>query len=269
MIKAALFLTLLSFFLGLVSAGTVVLTGTCSNLSPHNTTLLFSLRNSGNETAFNLTAVPFINGAASTNSSYTINSMPPGANDTFAIGISNITEAGAHPARIVTLYTQGLDHFTAVFPCLLYFFNITASELALAIYSSPLQNGNAFVGVTATNLGSNTLYANISLVLPPAFSNTITSQYLNLTPHGSENVTFEAHLLPLSMGGSYSSYGVAVFGSYSHDNLSYAAMKIFSLSSYVPSSTTGNALVLISAIVAVVAIVALILYSLLRKRRRS
>ena len=263
------FLVLSCMLAGSASAGTVIITGGCSSLIHNSTTLLFSLSNSGNDTAFNLTATPFIYGATPSSYSYTINSLPPGANDTFAIGISNVTEVGAHVVRVETLYRQGVSYFTAVFPCLIDIFNTTRSQLALGIYASPLQNGNAFVKVVATNLGATNLRANISLMLPPEFNSTVTSQYLDLAPRESTNFTFQAFLLPSSTVGTYSSYGVAVSGTYSISNLSYASLEIFSLVPLSSSSqSSSNSLLSAAAIVGAVIIVAIVLYSFLRKKKK-
>ena len=256
-------------FVGMASAGTVVITGSCSSPNPRNTTFLFSLSNSGNDTAENITLVPLVFGATPINSSYSLSSLPPGATDNLTMGVSNITEPGAHAARVVALYSQGPSYFSAVFPCLLYFYNTTASEVAVAVYATPLQNGTAYVKVALANAGSNSILANVSLVLPPAFNATSASYKLNLTAHGSANVTFRPSLLPSLEVSSYSAYGAAAFVSYSSGNLSYATMQIFALSPASPfQPNTAISSVFILVAVVIVAISALIIYSVLNKRRK-
>jgi hypothetical protein len=255
-------------FTGVASAGTVILTGSCSTPNPQNSTFLFNLSNSGNDSAINLAIIPHISGATPSNSSYEISSLPPGSNTTISIRVSNITEKGAHTAVLTSDYEQGSSHFSAIFPCLLYFSNRTTSQIEIAVYPSSLQDGNSEITVTAFNAGSNSIRANLSLALPPVFNYTGTSYPLDLAPNAYENVTFQVSLLPSSLGGMYSTYGAAAFASYSIGNSSYATMRTFSINPATQSAYGGGSIIFIAAAIAVFAVAALTLFSILRKKRR-
>lgn len=260
---------LLVVLFGTASAGTVTLTGTCSLLNPNSTTLQFSLQNSGNDSAFNLIALPTIHGATPANVSYSMGNLTPNSKAVVNIGISNITEAGGHPTSIVVDYAQGDSYFSTIFPCLLYFLNTTTPQISLATYPAALQNGNATIPVVAVNTGPRVISANIFLALPQTFTYAGASFY-NVTMQPGQQATLEFNVSLLSYSqANMQSYDVAAFAYYSLNGLAYATKQNFVISSAQTSTQSNGPILLMAALVVVVVVMALIVFSLLRKRKEA
>lgn len=258
-------LALLVLF-GIVSAGTVTLTGSCVNYKIGSSTIPFTLSNSGNDTAYNLLITPVVPHAQTAQSLYNISSLGPGSSSTLEVGISNISEKGMSAAYFSLAYQQGSSVFTAVFPCLIPIKNATTSQVFVNINESAVENGVADVRVNVFNAGADEETANVSLILPSTFTyRSSPSILLSLAPHKGSNVTF-------SLGfpaGYQASYSVAAVASYSKDNLSYTSLMTFLISSSGSSSESIFGSLLFDAAIALVALVLILILISLRKKRRK
>ncbi len=252
--------------IGMVSAGTVTLSGGCTPTVINSNTITFTLSNSGNDSAFNMVLTPFIQTAQATNSTYSINSLGPGGSATINVSVTKVGEPGTSGAYFVLEYQQGTSVFAAVFPCLVHFFSASSSAVLLTENSTVYKNGTALAKVTAINEAGIPIAANVSLVIPPSFSY-LSSKFhvVNLTSFGSANVTF-ALSYP---AGQVASYSAAAFVHYLQNGTSYAYFIPFVIkpppltSSYAPTLIEGG------AAAAVVIVILLIAASLMRKKRKG
>ena len=250
----------------LAAAGTLTLSGLCRN-PVDGTSIVFNLSNSNlsNDTAYNIGIQPFISGARSASEGYAVNGLlQPGAGANVSISLSNITARGTYADYFVTTYMQGMDSFTAVFPCLVSFHNTTVSQIYLTPSVSPGPNGTAKVSVSLFSAANVT--ANVSLILPPTFLYESARQLrIGLGPYITKNATFYLKL-PSS---AQVSYGVAAAAQYEEGNLSYARYVSFSISQQKLNPPLDLGSVLLWASAAVVALlVALLAYVFLKKRKK-
>jgi len=260
--KTSLSILTFAVLIGLASAGTVTLTGGCRTAVITNNTVQFHIVNSGNDTAFNMVLTPVLTNAQPVGA-YTINSLGPLQNATLMVKVANITEKGTSPAYFVAAYQQGSNVFTAVFPCLLSFFNATTSQVLLSANALAFSNGTAKVTVSAFDAGASDINANVSLVVPPTFSFSSSKYYtIGLTPYQTTNVYFTLQY----PAGSTASYSIAALSSYSHDNLSYGTFTAFIIAppKLLPTNTVPIFTYVVAAVI--VLILALIAFSVLRKR---
>ncbi len=258
-------MVLMLLIVGMASAGTVTLSGTCivKNISRGNT--VFSLSNSGNDSAYSLILTPIIQGATPTASPYSANILPPQSNVTFALNFTNITEKGVHAAYMLLAYQQGGSVFTATFPCLIPFGNVTVSQVLVAANSSSISNGNLTIKISAFNEGATNITANISLALPPSFTYISQRSYsVDLAPYQEQNTSFS---LRLPLYSRQASFGSAAFVTYSKANLSYVSMTKFAVLSAQPSIVTSSLLLVVAA-AAVLVVAAFIVLSLWRRKRK-
>lgn len=259
-----LYLISILTLMGSVSAGTVTLTGGCTNQNISGNTISFNLLNSGNDTAFNLILNATIPHARTTQSVYPLNILGPGANATFEINISNVSERGTSAVQFTLAYQQGTSVFTAVFPCLAPIKNSTVSHLYVSLNKTSVQSGVVSVRVNLFNAGTDTESANVSLMLPPTFSyKSSPVVHVTLAPYKTDNVTFSLGI----PGGSPASYSAAAVASYSKDNLSYTSLVKFVIDTSASSSgSIFSSLILYAALAVAVVVIVLILLSLRRKR---
>jgi len=251
---------------GIVSAGTVTLTGACSRLGISGNVMNFSLSNSGNDTAFNMIVTPMIQNVQTARSFYAINSLGPKTIETLTMNLTNIDVKGTSAGYFSVAYQQGGDVFTAVFPCLLSFYNVTESPLLIIPRTSTAANGNTTVLLSVFNAGATAIDANVSLMLPPAFTYKSSKYFqLSIAPYQTANFTF---LLRFPSTNQVS-YSVAAFASYMQNGLSHASLRTFIIASNPPVPANFSFMLILLAAVVVVAVLALIVFSILRKRGKK
>ncbi|MDE1825740.1 MAG: hypothetical protein KGH61_04260 [Candidatus Micrarchaeota archaeon] len=248
---------------GIVSAGTVTITGICrNNLLPGNV-LNFTLLNTGNDTAQNLILSPVLSGAHPQNLTYPIPSLPPYVNVTTLIKVVNITRNGSFPDALILSYQQGTSTFQTIFPCIVDIGIGTSSQLYLST-NTLASKGIVLINVSVVNGGAGELDANVSEFLPPQFSPTSPSSYIvDLGPYATKNLLFTAQYPSAS-----ASYTGAIGAQYFIDNVSYARMAPISIvaSQPVEKGGTGYAILLVAALAII--IIGLIGRSALKKKAR-
>ncbi|MGA3020652.1 MAG: hypothetical protein ABSD68_01740 [Candidatus Micrarchaeales archaeon] len=261
--RFALCFVSLLFIFGIVSAGTVTLTGSCKTIISNNATANFSLLNSGNDTAFNLVITPFIVGVQQQQKAYTISSLGPGSEKSIDANFTGIKQSGTYGGYFYAAYQQGSDVFMAVFPCLLSFFRQTQTQVLLSSNTTLGANGDATVRISAFNEGADSLEMLINLVVPPTFTYNGSEHYsLTLAPYQRGNVTFR-----LKVPSGQASYSAAAFISYSKGNLSFASSSTFVIAAQSQTSAKLSSLIPDLAILAIVIVLILILVSILRRKR--
>ncbi len=201
MLKLAFLLVLITS-VGIAYAGTVTLTGTCTQQLNQNA-LSFSLHNSGNDSAFDVVVVPVmgsLRGAA-----YESNSLGPGRTFNFTEPIVQHAN-GSYAYYFTTSYEQGSSSFDAVFPCMARFGNNANGDIGLG-YSVSQDGMNYTVYVSVQNNGSADITDNVSLMLPQSF--VYVSQpfeLVNASAHGTAGASFTVRS---SAAGSYSGAAVS------------------------------------------------------------
>ena len=220
--KKLFLLSVIIFIFGVSYAGTVTLTGTCTKALSQNN-IVFSLSNSGNDTAYNIHVIPTIY-YAQTNSSYYV-SPSIGPNDAFVTNVllQNITANGTYIDYMTVAYQQGGSVFSALFPCSASFNTQTSSQVLLSKNITYL-NGIYYINVTAFNAGKIGITPNISIILPEGFS------YLNQNYNKTyiPGLSHQNYIFKVknNVGGSYSG---AVAAQYTDNGLNYGTFLSFVL----------------------------------------
>ena len=267
MLKFNILLSIFAFlaFLNLAHAGTVTLTGSC-NATLVNSSIVFSLSNSGNDSAYNLIISPLVEGATLLNTSYPINVLAPGQTKTIYVKLTNFGLNGSYVDAFYVTYQQGFSFFSAVFPCLVYINKPTVSPIYEVVRTTPLKN-MVIVNVSLFNAARTPLNGTISLIVPPTLSFISNKSYgFTLQPYTNESFTFK--LQSPNNGASYSSAAVA---SFNMSNLHYSSMATFSITSYVANSTLLSPLEITAAVIAIILLMALFILarSIKNKKRRE
>jgi hypothetical protein len=264
--KPLLYLFSMLLLLGVASAGTVTLTGSCRTLGLDSMAMNFTLSNSGNDSAYNLVVTPMLQNVQAQNNVYILDSLGPDSRNTLTVNVTGLTERGVSAGYFITTYQQGTEVFSAVFPCLYAFGNMTQSQILMTPHASIAHNGNATVVMSVYNAGPTTISANVSLILPPALTYIGGRSYQVDVNSGSfKNVTFNLLFKP-SLSASFS---VASFATYVQGNLSHASLSSFVLSSPSVQQSPFTLIITIIAAVIVIAIIALIISSMMKKRKKA
>ncbi|MFP3215326.1 MAG: hypothetical protein RXR32_02130 [Candidatus Micrarchaeota archaeon] len=267
MLKSNILISIFAFliFFNLVHAGTVVLTGSC-NATLVNSSIVFSLSNSGNDSAYNLIISPIVEGATPLNTSYSINVLAPGQTNTIYVKLTNFGLNGTYADTFVVAYQQGFSFFTAVFPCLVSINKPTVSPIRENVETTSLKN-MVIVNVSLFNAERAKINGSLYLIVPPTLSFISNKSYsFSLSNYSEENFTFK--LEPPKSGASYSSAAVA---SFNMSNLHYSSMVIFSITPYAAKSAFLSPLEITATIVAIILLIALFLLarSVKNKKRRE
>jgi hypothetical protein len=261
--KTLLCVLSIALMFGIASAGTVTLTGSCRTMS-HNMSINFTISNSGNDSAFHLVITPVLKNAEIQSSIYVIDSLGPDSSNTLEINVTKIDEKGISPAYFLTSYQQGTDVFSAIFPCLFTFGNVTQSQLLMTPHVSVNPNGNTTIVMSVFNAGPTPIDANVSFVAPPALAYLSNKSYQeSIAPLSSKNVTFKVLFKP-SLQGSFS---VVSFAQYVQDNLSHTSMSSFILSQPSSQQAPFELIITVLAVIVIIAVAALIAFSMMRKRK--
>ncbi len=264
--KTIFALAALLLFFGMASAGTVSLTGTCSNgvISNASNYTTFSLLNSGNETATSLLVLPKFAGGTALNGSESLQSISPGQNRTMKFYFNNFSTPGSYAGSFTVAYSQDTSSFFVLFPCILNFVNHTSSVVDV---SGINQSGNT-INVSLVNLGSSTLNVRVAMLLPPEFNAYPSNQSVALQPGAMQKVGFSFTHPPLSQV----SYGIAASASYDANGLHYTTIRQSVLSFYTSTPSVSpllQYLPYIIALVVILLIIFMIVFAIIRKRRRA
>jgi len=265
MLKFNILLSIFAFlaFLNLAHAGTVILTGSC-NATLVNSSIVFSLSNSGNDSAYNLIISPLVEGATLLNTSYPINVLAPGQTKTIYVKLTNFGLNGSYVDAFYVTYQQGFSFFSAVFPCLVYINKPTVSPIYEVVRTTPLKN-MIIVNVSLFNAARTPLNGTISLIVPPTLSFISNKSYgFTLQPYTNESFTFK--LQSPNNGASYSSAAVA---SFNMSNLHYSSMATFSITPYVANSALLSPLEITAAVIAIILLMALFLLARSIKNKKG
>ncbi len=259
--KKLFLLSVMVFVFGIAYGGTVTLTGTCTKAVSQNN-MIFSLSNSGNDTAYNIHIIPTIYNTQ-TNSSYYV-SPSIGPNGVFVANIllQNITANGTYVDYMTVAYQQGGSVFSALFPCSASFNTETNSQVLLSKNITYL-NGIYYINVTAFNAGKTGVMANISVLLPEGFS------YLNQNYNKTyiSGLAHQSYIFKVknNVGGSYSG---AIAAQYSNNGLSYGTF----LSLVLGQGTTSQKIAgginffYIGIVAIILILIALIIRATLKKK---
>lgn len=249
---------------GVVSAGTVTITGSCkSTLLPGNI-INFTLINSGNDTAYNLLLNPVVQGAKSLNSHYAISALSPNQLTPVNVLLGNVTGRGTFVDSFVLFYQQGASTFSALFPCVIDMGTGSQSELYLST-NTVESNGVATVNVTVTNGANQDIAADVSVLFPPEFTFASPSSYLvNLGPFASKSLKFA--LNSPSLQGSFTGIAIA---QYQLNGTNYAGYANLLVASAVQAAKSPVNYALYAVLVIIIAIILMIVRSALRNKKRD
>lgn len=265
--RSLIFLISILMMLGIASASTVTLTGSCYSkiINQTNNYIQFNLSNSGNGTATNLILAPVIQGASTSNSSILIPIVAPGGSYSSKIYLSNFTIPGSYVERFVARYSQATSTFITIFPCLV---NIGQSAPSLlGITTVGKRGGNIYVNIS--NIASYQIGSQVTVYAPPSFTFTPTTRNVTINQYSFSNISF---------GVSTPQYTNAVFPivvalSYVRNNVHYATLAVttitFGSGTNSLLSTIGQNLILwIVAVIIAIIIILIIASVLINKRRR-
>ncbi len=210
--KFTLFLVV---FLALVPvyAGTVTLTGTCTQQSQG--LINFSLFNSGNDSALLVSVTPHVHAVNS--SVYTTNSIGPGQMFSFVVQTAQHNN-GSYVYYFSVRYSQTGSVFYAVFPCSTVFGNGTVGSVAMN-YSLSYYNTNYTIYVYVHNYENFGIADNISLILPQDF-NYITQPFYTVEIPAGGNGTAVLKVRSNATG----SYSGAIVSNYLANGTDHASL---------------------------------------------
>ncbi|MEM3212245.1 MAG: CARDB domain-containing protein [Candidatus Micrarchaeaceae archaeon] len=250
--------------LGSALASTVVLTGTCSGIVKNNT-MYFLLANSGNGTAYSVTVSPYI-ADATVIGNYSASKLTPGSSANFSIRLANVTAKGSYGAYFIVAYQQGTQFFTALFPCLLYFGNVTAtSQLSISSTFRAINYSSGIVNVTLFNEKASNVSATVRLIVPPVIGIVGPAQKeMLLSPYNQSELHFYVNI-ERAQGASFTGMATAW---YMHNDVNFSTISIFSGSQYVARHDTKTIIIAASAAI-VVLFVLFIIRASIRSRNRK
>ncbi len=198
-------------------AGTVTLTGTCTQSLIGNT-ITFNLNNSGDQAAYSVSILPSITNATINNTNFSELVLNPKNNYKIKLLLSNITGNGTYVNYFKVSYQQSNSTFYAIFPCINNFYTDTNSNISLNTNITE-KNNIYYINVTVFNKGSSEKIINVSLMLPDSFSY-ISSSYniTSIKSNQSKNITFVVKGQP-----GIGSYSGGVSATYVSDGLHYSS----------------------------------------------
>lgn len=265
--KLPFILLALVAIIGVSSASTVTLTGTCySNLiNQTNNYMKFNLTNSGNGTATNLLLEPVISGASAINTSILIPLVAPGGIYVEKVYLSNFSTPGSYVERFIARYSQGSSNFVTIFPCLA---NINVNARSLLSITGINRKSN-IVRVNLTNIADYPIKAQVAIYAPPAFTLNNSIQNITLKPYSLSNFSFEVATPQYTNA----EFPVAISVSYLSNSLHYSTLAVTTIqfgnnTSLAQSIVNGNGLLFIVGAIIFV-ILFLIILSIVLKRGKK
>lgn len=263
--KSLIFVISILLLVGIASASTVTLSGTCYSgvVNSTNNFVIFNLTNSGNGTATEFLLVPVLQGASSPNASMSIPLVAPGKTYTEKIYLDNFSIPGTYVERFVARYSQGTSTFETLFPCLVAIDQNAQSIIGITALSQSKSGTN--ITVNLSNIANYQINSQIALYAPPSFSIQNPVRNVTVKPSSTANASFGISLPQFTD----SSFPVTVSVSYIMDGVHYATLAVTTISfgggSAGTSSALGGNLILYGIIIVVVIIIALIAFSLIKK----
>ena len=250
---------------------TVSLTGLCtySSVSSNTVNVSFSLQNSGDFPATGVSLIPKgLGPLASANiSAYSIGSIYPNATRGATFNLSNLPMPGSYILEVIVSYFQGSSNFFAAFPCR---FNYDSGNLTdyLAPISAGYSDGKLNIGLF--NIGSKPINTTINIIAPPQVRYSPQNRTATIDPQSNYNTSFNVSVGKLS-GLANASLGVSMVAGYVYDGKYYSTLENLYLSSSSSTTTSiSSSLLIVGAFVAVfVILIGLIIFSVMRKRKRS
>ncbi len=250
---------------------TVSLTGLCtySSVSSNTVNVSFSLQNSGDFPATGVSLIPKgLGPLASANiSAYSIGSIYPNATRGATFNLSNLPMPGSYILEVIVSYFQGSSNFFAAFPCR---FNYDSGNLTdyLAPISAGYSRGKLNIGLF--NIGSKPINTTINIIAPPQVRYSPQNRTATIDPQSDYNTSFNVSVGKLS-GLANASLGVSMVAGYVYDGKYYSTLENLYLSSSSSTTTSiSSSLLIVGAFVAVfVILIGLIIFSVMRKRKRS
>jgi hypothetical protein len=249
--------------LGLTGAGTVTLTGSCSQsvVNASHNYVNFSLINYGNQSASGLIIAPRIVGAETYNSYASLQYLSPYQNYSTRFYLYNFSEPGAYADAFVVQYSQGSSTFYALFPCLV---NVLSATQSLVGISSINQTGDR-VAVSVVNLQDYPVNVIISSIVPPSFNASPAQEYIDVGAGSHSKATFN-----ISYPTGYSaSYAVAFASSYSEGGKHYSSIDTYTVNtSPAKSGATAAGYLFFGGIALIFAVlVVLIVISVIKSKK--
>ena len=254
--------------LGMASASTVTLTGTCSSgiINSSNDHITFNITNSGNGTATELLLEPVIDGAtvAPNNSTILIPLVAPGGTYSERVYMSNFTMPGSYVERFIARYSQGSSTFETIFPCL-----VDMGQGAHSLLSVAPTNRNGNVSVNITSIATYPINAIVSIYAPPEFTVSQQSKSTTVNNYGITRVYFNIKQPQISDA----EFPIAVGVSYVNKSVHYSNVGItvakFGGSSSGGLMQLGGSLIIPIAAAIISIIVVLIFLSIIVNRRKG
>ncbi|MEM3781382.1 MAG: CARDB domain-containing protein [Candidatus Micrarchaeaceae archaeon] len=234
-----------ALLLGTALASTVTLTGSCNGIVRNNT-VQFSLANSGNGTALNVIVNPYI-ADAEVVGNYSLSDLVPNSSYNFSIRLTNVTAKGSYGDYFIVAYQQGTGFFSALFPCMMYFGNTSATSQLSVISSFSARNSSfGVVTVNLSNEKATNVTANVMLLVPPMVSVVGQAQrQVFLSAYKQSELRFYVNTTR-APGVSFAGAAVAW---YQRGGVNFSTLSVFSGYQYVAKRNTGTIIIIASIVV--------------------
>lgn len=249
------------------AAGTVTLTGTCQSSLNSNSSINFSIANSGTESASSVVLQSYYAFSGRLTGTYSANQISPGHAALFDINSSTGSSPGSFAYYFIVTYRQGTQIFTVAFPCVV---QSGGTYLPLAGISNvtvqDLNSTTARIDGSVYGFSAKPINGSLTLILPPELEkNGSTPSGFTVNPYHYYNFTLYANLPSQN-----STYSGALALEYSSNGATYSSVSIIQIAPY--SAKQGQLkgyLVQAAAIAIIVAIAILIVRQRLMKKKAA
>lgn len=270
LIRFAFYLLLLIAAAAYVStASTVVLSGTCAQGATGfggNANVEFTLSNSGNAQASNITLVPRFYGAFARSlhaNAIQAGAIAPGSSRHFSLNITGLTVPGEYIFGIMAEYRQQSSTFFASFPCTFYYERSNLTDY-VSVQSLNYSKGKLMVSVY--DIAPTPVNLSLYLIAPPQVD--FRPQILNFSanPNGSSTATFNFSTQKLP-GIQNASYSIGIAAAYMYGGAYRSSLVNFVFNPYATQASHSQNLIGYAFIFIVAALIALIAASAVRGRK--
>jgi len=243
-------------FLAFAAAGVITLQTNCSF---SNSTLYFTIKNIGNDTAYGVNVIPIFEGKE-----YTAVGKPnllPGDSLTFKLPLQ-IAENGSYFSALSIGYSDssGVPAFTLAHCIFSYGLPSPSFLLLPQPKLSFLGSGKYKLDISITNLGRTPINSTLFILLPLSFFSNASNFSFSLSPAQTKEFSVVINYKGIVQGVFE---GIA-FVPFSFDNEHFTSFVAFSLSTYQQQT---NNLPIEVAVVIVVFLILLFVFLILKKRK--
>lgn len=264
-VKPLLYLLLIPLLISMANAGTVNMAASCySSIVSHNGTKYVNVTVSNLHSSSDSATDMLITAVSPGLNSNTVNNVTillPGNSDTFKFYVSNATQNGTYAFTVHVLYTEGLQNFVVVFPCLV---NQSAGTVSLLRVEN-ISVKNNYLRASIINLAPYSINASAYFVSPPVLK--VSSNKTQFTVQPNAEYQIESAINESTLSNAIVT--VSAFVSYTRASNTYTAMQTLPLNINPTPSSSGININTIIIVLPITIIVILIVISVLVNRAKK